>query len=256
MIVVVELHRRVYIMCTYEAILYSKKNFLYADSLKKDLRDIDIELVYANQPSMLADFILDDNIKIIFLDNVDSELEDALSEIITNSRYFYDYLIIFLQDSNRVLKRGNDKIKYMTTPIRKNELLRCLETYKSDVETSKVDMSLCGIEKDITVYLRSIGFSQKLLGFQYIKHAIFTVIKYNYNLKSLNREVYPKLADYFHTNQNNIERNIRSAIQNAVKEKDFEKCELCCNDITTRTFLNFLLDKVYTSINSKKSLVN
>lgn len=68
--------------------------------------------------------------------------------------------------------------------------------------------------------LSGLGFSNKMLGTNYCREAILFILMSESMEVSMTKEVYPHVASKFHTNINNVERNIRLAIEKVWTEQD------------------------------------
>lgn len=65
----------------------------------------------------------------------------------------------------------------------------------------------------ISKILHRLGISPKIMGFRYIRDAIFLCYKDETNLNKLTRNLYPKIADMNDTTIIRVEKNIRHAIE-------------------------------------------
>ncbi len=81
---------------------------------------------------------------------------------------------------------------------------------KNDDIISK--LSMYSYEKVIDSTLLKAGFSNKLLGYTYIKTALHIMI--NEDVKHVTKEIYPLIAEKHSTNIKCVERSIRHSIEN------------------------------------------
>jgi len=112
----------------------------------------------------------------------------------------------------------------------------------------KIDINYSKISRELTDYLTSLGFSQKYIGFNYIKETVIKLLKKGGTFKSLHTDIYPLVAMKYNCGIVNIERNIRSVISDAKKTKNFSKTNLPIDKVTNRLFITFLLDKTLNSV--------
>jgi len=71
-----------------------------------------------------------------------------------------------------------------------------------------------------------MGFPEKLNGTQYILEALVYLSMCDDQTISFTKELYPYIAAKHDTNKNNVERNIRLAIEKVWTEKEIEKLRL------------------------------
>ena len=99
----------------------------------------------------------------------------------------------------------------------------------------------------VSNYLLSLGFLPKHIGFAYMKQVIQIAVKHEM-IGSLSKDIYPIVASTFKTQVQNVERNIRNAIERACNSKEMKESEvgqlLVNGKISNRAFLSYLLDKV------------
>ena len=74
--------------------------------------------------------------------------------------------------------------------------------------------------RNIEDELFRLGFPNKMIGTAYCQCAILFIIMSDKMDLSMTKEVYPFVADKFHTNANNVERNIRLVIEKVWTEQD------------------------------------
>ena len=68
------------------------------------------------------------------------------------------------------------------------------------------------LEKYVDNLLKLVAFKRKLIGCEYLKHAILLKCSCDNNRARLNKDIYPKVAEMFCTANTNVERAIRNAI--------------------------------------------
>jgi len=229
-------------------IFYSRNNFALGEKVRDCLKILNKNVVYCNNLQQVIDMIENERYLIIFIDKMYRVYVKMLSIIIKSRLANFDGVrLVFLDDdlSYYVDYVDNNKIFCIPTTNLKiaiqNIMLTCqMLNYRKE----SINSLLNGFNEAISKYLIKLGFSYKLVGFRYIKQSIELAIKNNYSLGSLQRDVYPILAQQNNTNPSNIERCIRMAIKNASQTLAF-KTELNIlngNDVTNRSFLEYLVD--------------
>lgn len=69
------------------------------------------------------------------------------------------------------------------------------------------------LNADITEKLHEMGIPSHLLGYQYVRRAIYIVVLYPMIINNITQVLYPSVATYFDTNPAKVERSIRHAIE-------------------------------------------
>jgi two-component system response regulator (stage 0 sporulation protein A) len=67
--------------------------------------------------------------------------------------------------------------------------------------------------REITNFLRELGMPTHLLGFEYVRLAIYLVYENQIYKKRITTQVYPIIAEKYNTDPQNVERSIRHAIE-------------------------------------------
>lgn len=70
------------------------------------------------------------------------------------------------------------------------------------------------MDKHITKLLTSVGVRRTLKGFRYIKYGLMLCVKDENYLLYICKEMYPAIANRFDTSPSNVERCIRTAVEN------------------------------------------
>ena len=81
-------------------------------------------------------------------------------------------------------------------------------------------------EKEIAYVLKQIGINQDLKGYKYIKYATDLIMQDDKYLDFITKELYPALAEQFHTRPTAVERAIRHAVENCFNNADAKVIEL------------------------------
>ncbi|MDD4110299.1 MAG: sporulation initiation factor Spo0A C-terminal domain-containing protein [Clostridia bacterium] len=237
-------------MCK-SALLFSKKDYMLSDALRYICRKQKINLIYAiNLPEVLH-HTTTSHPEIIFFDAEGFDFNYELYKEFVQSRNFYiPKIIIFsltpqkykLQDQNlKVVDKKNfvDEIEKMLSLIEE----------KDSVPLDKEKIEKCR-QKTIEI-LNEIGITTKYLGYEYIKELVIHIVNDRRMLKSFNTNLYPKIAVKYNTPVNNIERNIRNAINIAKRScKDKELYKKICGKFNEDTvpsnkqFITWLVEEV------------
>lgn len=76
--------------------------------------------------------------------------------------------------------------------------------------------------KQLSAYLKQLGFSPSQRGYWAIHHAIFLALENPYLLNSATKSLYPIIASKMNTSVPCVERNIRNAIEKAWTNGNFD----------------------------------
>lgn len=240
-------------MCK-SAILFSKDDFNLGERLKFVCREKRAnlsycrtfpELLFLNSQSMPELIFFDDesipfNYK-LFLDFKQSKLYHIPCIVIVSTCpekfTFNDESIIVVNKQNYI--NQFDKI-FNKIGEKKSKLLS--ETQKNT------------IKKDVSTFLNKLGLTTNYLGYSYIKELVVKVVEDRRKLKSFNSKLYPELAMQYNTPVINIERNIRNAINVAIKScKDKEIYDKITTGLhlsnvhrvpSNKQFITWLVEKV------------
>ncbi len=243
------------------AILLTNDDFSYASNLKTILKDNCYELIYTKQFEKLIDFATTSKHAIIFIDNYFSMYKSIFKFFFEKSECFRNHVVVFIDENVdkykefvndvRIFALNKNKIESSLLPILQNTV--AFKQTATDINCNKLNEYL-------TSYLLKIGFNPKHMGFDYIKKlVIYCANNNNFAPDSLQRSIFPKLAIICNKQVASIERNIRSAVKHASLSQsfieEFAKHGVNLNkNITTKTFLSFLLNKCYDNYISKNSL--
>lgn len=230
------------------AMFYSKGNFNLADTLKRELRENDIELIYINEAHKFLDAIIENENSIIFFDNTSCNYVNLITNLAHKSSYLKNSIVVFIDSDEDKYKNvvDNFKIFWLSDKLVKSEVNSIIRKRKISFD-DKIDINYSKISRDLTKYLMSLGFSQKYIGFNYIKETVIKLLKMGGTFRSLHTDIYPLIAMKYNCGIVNIERNIRSVINDAKKTEEFSKVNISPEKVTNRLFLTFLLDKTLNS---------
>lgn len=230
------------------AIFYSKQNIELAYTLKKVCRTINANVFNVSQFTELIYRLNDNSVSILFLDYNSMEVAESVLDFVLNYNFEREISIILITDDlvpevdftksnfyrispkniQEDLTNIQNKLKYTTT-IRRN-----------------MDTNIHKLSEDVTDYLIDNGFSPQHKGFAYIKECVLFAVSKNGKLGSLSSEVYPIIATKYNTVVENIERNIRNAVEQA-KKLNFNNNDICKlnngSKLSNKVIIGFIVDR-------------
>lgn len=110
----------------------------------------------------------------------------------------------------------------MLKPYNLDDLSTVIESL-FNVETMNYENSK--IEAKITKMLHALGIPSHIKGYQYIRESILLIYRNPYIIGGITKELYPNVADKFHTTSSRVERAIRHAIEVSWNRGDYEYME-------------------------------
>lgn len=98
----------------------------------------------------------------------------------------------------------------------------------------------------ITEMLENYKVSPKYIGFNYLKECIENILKNKGQVRFLNTQVYPIVAQMYNTTIENVEKSIRIAIKNArlAHPELYSKENFSGEKITNRVFVSHIVEKI------------
>lgn len=240
------------------AIFYSKQNLNMAYDLKRACRDVGISVIYAFEVVELVKYLTELKVNIVFIDCSTLMLSENIFSFIKSYNKNNHSLIICITDN--VNCKELSSFKDVDFIFKNESLLEQLKEIENSISVTAVknyesSLNLCEINSYLTDYLISIGVSPKHIGFTFIKQAIELALKNNGVIGSLSREVYPTIASKNKTLSQNVERNIRNAIECACKSTAIYSDNVVNlmqdEKISNREFLCYLLDRVLNTYSNK-----
>lgn len=237
-------------MCK-SAVLMSKKDYALGDSLRSICRNLKVNLVYALSFPEMLHYVITLHPEVIFYDAEGIEFRYDIYKDFLDSRIFeLPKIIIFSTDVEK-MKFSDDNIYIVDKRNYTDEVTKILsnieERKAEKIEKEKLDEYRTKTSK----ILSELGITTKYLGYEYIKELVLDIICDKRMLKSFNTKLYPKLAIKYNTKINNIERNIRNAINVAVENcKNKELFNKICGKVNSETgpsnkqFVTWLVEEV------------
>lgn len=122
-----------------------------------------------------------------------------VNNVLDNNQYIDIFLSIIEVDNNKIDLK-------ITTKQNQTKVLKDIIKYINDNNIISIESK----EIIITRILHDLGLPSNMKGYDYIKEAINIV--YNKINISFTKDVYPIIANIYKTTPNNVERNIRHAI--------------------------------------------
>lgn len=104
---------------------------------------------------------------------------------------------------------------YILTPLKYLHSFQICAIMQSPNQPRKIwtmTINERNLEKYVDNLLKLVAFKRKLIGCEYLKHAILLKCSCDNNRARLNKDIYPKVAEMFCTANTNVERAIRNAI--------------------------------------------
>ena len=163
----------------------------------------------------------------LFVDVTDREISSDLINYMVNQNGNPKLMgIILIGDSNyKNNSVDNEKVFF----VENNDGFAKSFVYVADrLRDNKAFSSISAsqIEKFVYDFLIEINLVPKYTGFSYIKEAVIYCLAEGFNVDNLTTSIYPYIAKNHKTTTNNVERNIRIAIECSSKSKniaDFTK---------------------------------
>ena len=241
-----------------EGVYLSKKDIDMGSRIRSEARLYKCDVTYAKTSADMLNHVMTIKYGIIFIGE-DCLMYRSFFEDLMTTKFFSNYCMVFIDDSlekeykvtknNVFTVSSNNLIQYMQEIVSRSRLL-----YYNIINKVNVNK----LSKFITKYLKLNGFSQKYVGFQYIKEAIIVAVERNKNVTSFNTEIYPIVAMKNGTQVSNIEKNIRKSIINAYNESGEIFNENKCvkgGFVSNKSFLSYLIDVAKEAIEYEEDAV-
>lgn len=237
-------------MCK-SALLFSKRDYILGDALRHICRKQKVNLIYALTFPEVLHHITTSHPEVVFFDAESFDFSYDLYNNFVQSRYFYIPKIIIFSLNPEKYKINDKNIIILDKENFVDDVERILELVeeKESIGLEKEKLDKCR-QKAIDI-LNEIGITTKYLGYEYIKELVVDIVNDRRMLQSFNTKLYPKIAIKYNTQVNNIERNIRNAINIAKKNcKDKELYNRICGKFrvdkvpSNKQFITWLVEEV------------
>lgn len=122
------------------------------------------------------------------------------------------YYIVKPFDINILIKRIKEIKYYQPSQNKNNYISREIKTQYIDIspENKKNEDNL---EALVTNVIHEVGVPAHIKGYQYLREAIIMVIKNIDVINQITKQLYPEIAERYHTTPSRVERAIRHAIE-------------------------------------------
>ena len=229
-----------------EGLFISKNDIDLGSIIREDARRYNCNIMYSNSGADIINFVMNKKYGIIFFGEDCYKYYNILADFMEDS-HFANICMVFISNDISEDYVVNNNIYIISRSNINNAMndvvSRALILYRN--MDNKLNINV--MSQYLTNYLTDLGFSQKYVGFQYIKEAVLTAIEKNKNISSYNSEVYPIVALKNGTQVSNIEKSIRLSIKSAsvIDNELFKECNFVnSNKISNKLFLSHIIDKV------------
>lgn len=235
------------------AVFYSKGSIELAYSLKKACREININVFNVKQFTELVYRLNDTSTSLVFLDYNSMEVGASVLDFIINYNFNDSISVVVITNDDTTEFDASIPNVYKISPNSLSTSLKSIEhklKYTAALRRN-IDVNLNKLSEELTDYLIQNGFSPRHMGFSYIKECIIFAVSQRGSLGSLNSEIYPYVATKFNTVVENVERNIRNAVQQA-KKLNFKNNDIFKLTENTKTsnkvIIAYLIDKYMSTL--------
>ncbi len=175
-----------------------------------------LELIYDKKPDyIIMDLILPHLDGVSVLDELkeDKLIEDlnilVLSSFLNEKmlKILQNYQIDYFMSKPADFKCIKERIKDLNTSYSNNEFSG------GYIKESNEDNIFLKINQDITDLLDKFGIPANIMGYKYLRKAIFLSIKKDELINSITKKLYPQIAKMYETEASRVERAIRHAIK-------------------------------------------
>ncbi|MBO7218794.1 MAG: hypothetical protein J6V40_02335 [Clostridia bacterium] len=228
-----------------EGLFISKNDIDLGSIIREDARKYNCNIMYGNSGADIINFVMNKKYGIIFFGEDCYKYYDILADFMDDSHFTNICMVFISNDVEDYIVNNNIYIvsRSNINSAMSDVVSRALILYRN--MDNKLNINI--MSQYLTNYLTDLGFSQKYVGFQYIKEAVLTAIEKNKNISSYNSEVYPIVALKNGTQVSNIEKSIRLSIKSAsiIDNELFRECNFVnLNKISNKLFLSHVIDKV------------
>ena len=128
------------------------------------------------------------------------------------------YYIVKPFDINVLIKRMKELKNYQPTQFKGGFITREIKAQYIDIAPDK-KKNQENLEALVTNIIHEVGVPAHIKGYQYLREAIMMVIKDTDVINQITKQLYPEIADKYHTTPSRVERAIRHAIEVAWEEE-------------------------------------
>ena len=134
------------------------------------------------------------------------------------------YYIVKPFDINVLIKRMKELKNYQPTQFKGGFITREIKAQYIDIAPDK-KKNQENLEALVTNIIHEVGVPAHIKGYQYLREAIMMVIKDTDVINQITKQLYPEIADKYHTTPSRVERAIRHAIEVSWNRGDIELME-------------------------------
>lgn len=122
------------------------------------------------------------------------------------------YYIVKPFDINVLIKRMKELKNYQPTQFKGGLITREIKAQYIDIAPEK-KKNQENLEALVTNIIHEVGVPAHIKGYQYLREAIMMVIQDTEVINQITKQLYPDIADKYHTTPSRVERAIRHAIE-------------------------------------------
>lgn len=228
-------------------VFYSKGNVELAYELKKACRNINANVYNIRQFAELVFTLNETHTSVLFLDYDYMDIPQAVMEYVIHYDFHNPVSIVLITDKEIDMNFDSKSNFYKISP---NNILEQLEMLEDKLKFTAAQWknsfrNIKEFGEEITDYLISNGFSTLHKGFAYIKECILFAVVQKGAMGSLNSDIYPYVASKFNTIVENVERNIRNAVQQAKKINfnNEDLCKLSVTKLSNKVIIGYIVER-------------
>ena len=219
-----------------------------------------LKLVVSSTINTLIEYLYKNEGGVVFIDGPYRKYYYFLKALYTDFPSLNKFCFIFL-DNKTIDYKSNQKTPHVfmiDCRANLNEHINYIIKKSGVLIKMKNPYNESDAKKKINNMLVQLGFSPKYTGFNYISDGLFHIVSNGFKTKNFNKEIYEYLCQTYNVNMCNVERNIKSAATNAVKDNEmfFDMFNQLNKKITNRTVLSFLVEHLITTMGSDIATFN
>ena len=134
------------------------------------------------------------------------------------------YYIIKPFEIDVLIKRIREIKTFQNTGVKVNYISKEIKAPYIEIQQSKKKTSE-NLEALVTNIIHEVGVPAHIKGYQYLREAIMMVVNNIDVINQITKQLYPEIADKFHTTPSRVERAIRHAIEVAWARGQVETVE-------------------------------
>ena len=191
--------------------------------------------------------------------NKDTIQDFKLLSRFNNTDLLNKCITVYIDNTSEDVKEyaKNTNFYYCPTSQIAPNIQNIVNQFKLVERNNRYSLKVDKISAFINNYLTKLGFTQKWIGFKFIRESLIVCIQNNFYMGSLIVDVYPHVAVNNNTSASNVERSIRNAITKAYnitrfKNSGFEEFTSGVRKITNRIFLACILEKMNSEVDFKQ----